>query len=284
MHDNLGVIDMYIDANLRAAKLPARTPESRFGTRPLASSLVAHAAIAVALVFLAHRTMLPMPVETPPIPMIFLPPEPAPVAPPQTQPEPAQTTPPEPVVRQPEPPPPEPPPPPPVPEVAPAPPPPVVREPPPPPPPRREPQVRRVPTHPRPVRREPEPTPATPTPLAPPITAPTSPAAPAAPPVAVETGPVVPPRPLSEAAGNRPPNYPESAKQRGEQGRAVLRVDVTVDGRAAAVSVLRSTGFPRLDQSAVDAVRGWRFIPATRGGRPVAAIAEVPVNFQLASE
>lgn len=274
---------MYIDANFRAAKLPVRTAESRFGTRPLASSLVAHAAIAAALMIVAHRTILPMPVETPPVPMVFLPPEPAP-APPPTPAEPVQTTPPEPVLRQPEQPPPEQPPPPLVPEAAPAPPPPVVKEPPPPPPPRREPQVRRVPTHPRPVRREPEPTPAARAPLAPPVTAPTRPAAPAAPPVTAETGPVVPPRPLSEAAGNRPPNYPDSAKQRGEQGRALLRVDVTVEGRAATVSVLRSTGFPRLDQSAVDAVRGWRFIPATRGGRPVAAAAEVPVNFQLSSE
>lgn len=110
-----------------------------------------------------------------------------------------------------------------------------------------------------------------------------APAAPAPPPAA-ETGPVVPPRPLSEAAGNRPPNYPDSAKQRGEQGQALLRVDVTPEGRAAAVNVLRSTGFPRLDQSAVDAVRGWRFLPATRGGRPIAATAEVPVNFRLSSE
>lgn len=124
----------------------------------------------------------------------------------------------------------------------------------------------------------------TPRPLEPQITAPTSPATPPPPPAAAETGPLVPPRPLSEAAGNRPPNYPDSAKQRGEQGRALLRVDVTVGGQAAAVSVLRSTGFPRLDQSAVDAVRGWRFVPATRGGRPVAAAAEVPVNFQLSSE
>jgi periplasmic protein TonB len=95
---------------------------------------------------------------------------------------------------------------------------------------------------------------------------------------------VVPPRPLSEAAGNRPPAYPDSAKQRGEQGRALLRVEVTADGRAAAVSVLRSTGFARLDQSAVEAVRGWRFLPATRGGRPIAATAEVPVNFELSSD
>ncbi len=105
-----------------------------------------------------------------------------------------------------------------------------------------------------------------------------------APPVAVETGPVIPPRPLSEAAGNRPPYYPDSAKRRGEQGQVLLRVNVTANGRAATVSVVRSSGFGRLDQSAVDAVRGWRFVPATRGGRPIAGIAEVPVNFRLSSE
>lgn len=98
---------------------------------------------------------------------------------------------------------------------------------------------------------------------------------------AIESGPVIPPRPLSEAAGNRPPDYPPFLQARGVQGLVVLRVYVTADGRAASVSVLRSSGSRGLDASAVAAVRNWRFVPATRGGRPIPGVAEVPVNFQL---
>jgi len=92
---------------------------------------------------------------------------------------------------------------------------------------------------------------------------------------------VVPPRALSEAAGNRQPDYPASLQARGEQGRVLLRVDVTADGRAGSVSVLKGTGFARLDQLAMAAVRAWRFVAASRGGRPIAAPAEVTINFQL---
>jgi protein TonB len=275
---------MYIDAQFRAAKLPARTPEPRFSGRPLASSLLVHALIAAGLILLAHRTMLREPAETPPIPMMFLPPEPAPVA--SEPPKAAQSlapAPPTPAKA-------EPPPPAPVPQVAPAPPPPVVREVPRPKPierhfQRRERHERRVIERrvppPRYERRGPSPeadepiAPAEPMPYA----RPAPPMRPA-PPV-VEAGPFVPPRPLSPAAGNRPPDYPPSLQARGVQGLVLLRVYVTADGRAAAVSVMRSSGSPRLDASALDAVRAWRFIPATRGGRAIPGVAEVPVNFQL---
>ena len=281
---------MYIDAHLRAAKLPARTPEPRFTARPFASSLLVHGAVAIALAIIAHRVTLPLPVETPPIPMVFLPPEPVPVPRPPEPAEPARPAPPEvvapPPPPEPAPPPPkvEQPPPAPVPKAAPPPPRPVVKPVRPPTPPRHEALPRRVPTPVRPLLREPEEAaPAFTEPLSPVPAAP-APAPPRMPPVAMNVGPLVPPRPLSEAAGNRPPYYPDSAKQRGEQGRVILRVDVSADGLAGSVSILRSSGFGRLDESAVAAVRGWRFIPATRGGRPVPGVAEVPVNFQLSSD
>lgn len=270
---------MYIDTHLRAAKLPARTPEPRFTARPLASSLLVHGAIAIALFVLAQRVMLPAPLATPPIPMVFLPPEPArPPRPPEQAepvrplPEPPPLPAPEPKVAQP--------PPAPVWQAAPRPRP-VVKEVHRPKPPRGEPLPARAVVHPRSVPSEPEPA-AEAAPAQPPPPA-AAPGRPIAPPPA-EAGPLIPPRPLSAAAGNRPPYYPDAAKERGEQGRVLLRVDVTADGRASAVVVLRSSGFGRLDESAVAAVRAWRFIPATRGGRAVAGIAEVPVNFALASD
>ena len=99
---------------------------------------------------------------------------------------------------------------------------------------------------------------------------------------AASTGPpFVSPQPVAGMEADRPPDYPDLARRRGEQGRVLLRVDVSMDGRPLAVSVARSSGFGLLDSAAEDAVRTWRFVPATQDGRPVPATAEVPVQFRL---
>jgi protein TonB len=266
---------MYIDPHLSAVRLPARSPQPRFTARPLASSLVVHGAVAAALLLFAHRAMLPAAPETPPIPMVFLPPAPppAPPAPPVPPPQAEPTTPPE---AQAPPPPLEQPVPAPLPEVTRAPPPPVQHETRPERP-RPLPRVRHTVSRPHPVPREQPTTTAKPQPPSPP-----APAAIAPSPVA--SAPVIPPRPLTEAAGNRPPFYPDRAKRDHEQGRVILRVDVSAEGRAAGVAILRTSGFPDLDQSAAEAVRSWRFIPASRAGQPVSGVAQVPVSFTLADQ
>jgi protein TonB len=76
-------------------------------------------------------------------------------------------------------------------------------------------------------------------------------------------------------------DYPAEARRRGWQGEVVLRVEVSAEGRADAVAILRSSGHAVLDEAALAAVRLWRFRPATRGGVPVAAPADVPVRFRL---
>ena len=49
----------------------------------------------------------------------------------------------------------------------------------------------------------------------------------------------------------------------------VLKVQVRPDGKAAAVTVLRSSGQKAFDQACVDWVRLYRFLPALKNGRPV---------------
>ncbi len=115
-------------------------------------------------------------------------------------------------------------------------------------------------------------------PAAPPTSATASPAAPQR-----AMAALVPPHPLSAADGNHAPLYPISAARRREQGRVVLDVDVTADGRADAIRIATSSGSPALDRAAIEAVRLWRFNPATRGGTPVPATAEVPINFTLSN-
>ena len=50
--------------------------------------------------------------------------------------------------------------------------------------------------------------------------------------------------------------YPEEARQRGEEGRAVLRFRVDRSGRLLDYSVVSSTGFGDLDQSVETMMRG----------------------------
>jgi len=81
--------------------------------------------------------------------------------------------------------------------------------------------------------------------------------------------------------GNPRPDYPEMAKRKGWQGECLLRVAVSPEGKASAVSVHRSSGYASLDQAALAAVRRWRFLPQSVGGSCMASTIEVPVNFSL---
>jgi protein TonB len=91
---------------------------------------------------------------------------------------------------------------------------------------------------------------------------------------------LVPPSAVAEQQTVRPA-YPESARRRGEQGDVLLRVEVAADGQPLEVSVTQGSGFSLLDDAAMAAVRRWHFRPATRGGIPVSATAEVPIRFRL---
>ena len=80
---------------------------------------------------------------------------------------------------------------------------------------------------------------------------------------------------------NTPPVYPEIARQKGWEGRTIVRVDVSPEGRATKVSIARSSGFGVLDQAALRAVKQWRFKPRTIAGIPAPGTVEVPVNLGL---
>lgn len=80
---------------------------------------------------------------------------------------------------------------------------------------------------------------------------------------------------------NPKPAYPAEARQLRQQGRVILAVQVSADGRAASVSLARSSGFPLLDAAAVEGVRRWTFVPAQAAGLATPSRVEVPVVFAL---
>lgn len=90
-----------------------------------------------------------------------------------------------------------------------------------------------------------------------------------------------PPRFDADYLSNPAPDYPAASRQLREQGNVQLRVFVTADGRVGELQVHQGSGFERLDQAAIDAVRRWRFVPARQGDGPVAAWVIVPINFTL---
>jgi protein TonB len=78
---------------------------------------------------------------------------------------------------------------------------------------------------------------------------------------------------------NRPPRYPELARQRGWEGTALLRITIDKTGRVTKVEVARSSGYALLDAAAVNAVRTWRGEPARRRGQPLETVELLPVKF-----
>jgi len=77
------------------------------------------------------------------------------------------------------------------------------------------------------------------------------------------------------------PIYPPASRRTDEHGVVRLRVLVDERGRPREVQVAKSSGFERLDEAAITAVRRWQFAPAMQESRAVSAWTQVKVVFQL---
>ena len=77
------------------------------------------------------------------------------------------------------------------------------------------------------------------------------------------------------------PVYPPAAKAKGIEGKVVLRVSVSAEGKLLDVEVIRSSGSDLLDAAALKAVRRADFSPARRVGRAVETTIELPIQFLL---
>jgi protein TonB len=78
------------------------------------------------------------------------------------------------------------------------------------------------------------------------------------------------------------PEYPTISRRLSEQGTVRLRLTIGIDGGVIAAEIAESSGFERLDRTAVDWVlRNWRYEPARRGNVPVQSTAEAELTFEL---
>jgi protein TonB len=76
------------------------------------------------------------------------------------------------------------------------------------------------------------------------------------------------------------PRYTEMARRAGVQGTVIVEAIIDEQGRVTDVRILKALPMG-LDQAAVEAVRSWRFKPATLAGRPVKVYYTLTANFTL---
>jgi protein TonB len=91
-----------------------------------------------------------------------------------------------------------------------------------------------------------------------------------------------PPSTVGRGARVTKPEYPPASRRAGEEGTVTLRAFVGNDGRCSQVEVVKSSGFPKLDEAAVNEVkRNWKFVPGKEDGKPVAMWHTFAVTFKL---
>lgn len=87
---------------------------------------------------------------------------------------------------------------------------------------------------------------------------------------------VSPPRLLREVRAD----YSDAARRANLEGEVVLEIVIRSNGTVGEVRVLKGLGLG-LNEKATEAVRQWRFAPATMKGTAVDVIVEVAVEFKL---
>ncbi len=75
--------------------------------------------------------------------------------------------------------------------------------------------------------------------------------------------------------------YPAGARRDNEEGKAVARIVLGVQGSVLSWSVANSSGFPRLDAAMDCVVRRLAFEPARRDGTAIGSEVLLPIAFRL---
>ncbi len=126
---------------------------------------------------------------------------------------------------------------------------------------------------------------ATPVPSVPAPAAATVPDAPPVPPTPPVPAAPLPPKQITASAVRYlvPPQqvYPETSRRLGESGKVGLKVRVDEHGKAVEVHVTQSSGFSRLDQAAVSAMRAARFQPYLENGVARSVWAPATITYDL---
>lgn len=86
--------------------------------------------------------------------------------------------------------------------------------------------------------------------------------------------------PVVKAKNCREPDYPAVSERLGETGTVLLQLLVGTDGKVTESKIEKSSGFPRLDKAAQDALSRCRFTPGEVNGVPAPAWAQLKYTFR----
>lgn len=109
--------------------------------------------------------------------------------------------------------------------------------------------------------------------------------------VVTQQKPVEPPPPAKKVVvypkldarhgGISKPDYPRLERSAGHEGTVSVYACIEPDNKVGEVRVNKSSGFPALDEAAVEAVRSGRFISGTENGQAATICLTVPIVFRL---
>jgi protein TonB len=78
--------------------------------------------------------------------------------------------------------------------------------------------------------------------------------------------------------------YPRDALRAREQGKVILHVMIDAQGLPQTIEIAKSSGSPRLDRAAREAVLHWHFIAAIENGKSITSWVLVPIVFNLSDQ
>ncbi|WP_336961871.1 energy transducer TonB [Sphingobium aquiterrae] len=85
----------------------------------------------------------------------------------------------------------------------------------------------------------------------------------------------------SRFAGNFQPPYPPAMQRLDQEGTVVVRVRIGTDGRVVSIERVSASDDAFWAATQRQALRAWRFRPATRDGVPVESVKTMTVHFRL---
>jgi protein TonB len=76
------------------------------------------------------------------------------------------------------------------------------------------------------------------------------------------------------------PKIPDDLREGAFKSSALARFHIAVDG-SAEVELVKPTPNPRLNRILLDSLKKWQFMPALKGGKPVASTEEILVKIEV---
>jgi TonB family protein len=74
--------------------------------------------------------------------------------------------------------------------------------------------------------------------------------------------------------------YPMQSRMNGEHGTAIIGYVVTTDGSVVDTTVVKSSGYPRLDEAALAQVKAWHCRPAMKDGHAIPVVMATRISFE----